>query len=630
MKSINKLYGIFSALCLLLSFSACTEEVDYSAAEKPNNAQIYFPTTMPAQVDLDRDKNSYDVMLERANADGQVTVNIDATDESGLFTIPASATFEAGEATTRLTIGYDLETLGFENYLPITLTINDESLTTSYGSAKYSFKAGVPAPYTSLGTAKFMDNFLLEGAEYECELMQNDLDPSTYRIMDPFTQLLKDGEYSTEDAQSPYIQFTVMKAGDKLNDVTLTNNDLVFFKDALTGWYYNDGSAKGDVGIYHPSRFVNMSTEDFWLHNKVLMYQEDGKPAVVQLAPYHLINGVGGWNNTQKDGVVIITFPGVVINDYSIELEYMGRLTDPKENNFALANISMGEDLEIVKYAMVEGTDIEAAVNGIIDGSIASEEIEKSGEIKIKSDLSGRCSIVAVGFAEDQPQEMAYTTFEFSTGGAKWESLGMAQYTDDYLASLFNGVEPVTYEVEVLANSGKPGIYRLVNPYGEAYPYNEPGDWDDSQDYYLDINAEDPEGVFIDFQESGLLWTPDPLIFGSMAADYLAAGNSLEDIKAAGLCGTLKDGVITFPPKTLLQIIGSDGYYGNVNGAFKVVLPGATSQAKASACKATTRMESGKAINSGKRTLKGTRFNRKTVSFSKTIEWISKCSKLIL
>ena len=50
-----------------------------------------------------------------------------------------------------------------------------------------------------------------------------------------------------------------------------------------------------------------------------------------------------------------------------------------------------------------------------------------------------------------------------------------------------------------------------------------------------------------------------------------------EDIDEAGVWGTLKDGVITFPTNALLvtaEALGGKLYYGNTNGAFKVVLPG--------------------------------------------------------
>ncbi len=52
--------------------------------------------------------------------------------------------------------------------------------------------------------------------------------------------------------------------------------------------------------------------------------------------------------------------------------------------------------------------------------------------------------------------------------------------------------EVPTYMVEVEESMTQPGLYRLVNPYGAAFPYNEPGDYDADNNYYLTINAVDP------------------------------------------------------------------------------------------------------------------------------------------
>lgn len=156
----------------------------------------------------------------------------------------------------------------------------------------------------------------------------------------------------------------------------------------------------------------------------------------------------------------------------------------------------------------------------------------------------------------------------------EWISLGYAIYRDDFMASLF-GFDPIAYEVEVQQHIEESGRYRLVNPYGAAFPYNEPGDWDASNDYYLEINAQDPQGVYIEQQALGIDWGYGMTYAYSLAANYMDNGYELEAIKAAGYCGTLENGVITFPAKTLLVTMESesDWYYANVNGGFAVVLP---------------------------------------------------------
>ena len=158
------------------------------------------------------------------------------------------------------------------------------------------------------------------------------------------------------------------------------------------------------------------------------------------------------------------------------------------------------------------------------------------------------------------------------------EKIGMGKYTEDIVGPLYDG-EVLTYEVEILESNKTPGLYRLVNPYGEAYPYNEEGDWDASKKYYLEINATDAEGVYFELQNTGLNWGDGNVYVYSYAAYYLDYGYTLDDVKAEGLAGTLVDGVITFPAESILVGFleeSDDLYYANTNGAFKVVLPGAT------------------------------------------------------
>lgn len=156
-----------------------------------------------------------------------------------------------------------------------------------------------------------------------------------------------------------------------------------------------------------------------------------------------------------------------------------------------------------------------------------------------------------------------------------FKSLGKATYTDDIVGPLFEA-DPVTYEVEVEESQDNPGKYRLKNPYGEVYPYNEPGDWDDTQDYYLVIDATDPKYVSIGLQDLGLDWGYGMMSVIGGAEYFIESGQATEDqMKEAGYYGTLKDGVITFNPKTLFVADDDGMYYANMNGAFKVVLPSA-------------------------------------------------------
>lgn len=171
--------------------------------------------------------------------------------------------------------------------------------------------------------------------------------------------------------------------------------------------------------------------------------------------------------------------------------------------------------------------------------------------------------------------EWGISEYVFTAGvPAPWVTLGNATVVDDYITGFF-GVENVAWQVELQENQLYPGYYRLVNPYGAGYPYNEPGDYDASQDYYLEIHAEDPSKVWIPITTYGMDWGYGNFIFGSMAGLRIGQG---KPEAAEGYYGQLADGIITFPADALLIGMSdyNDGglYTCNSSGAFKVVFPG--------------------------------------------------------
>lgn len=162
-----------------------------------------------------------------------------------------------------------------------------------------------------------------------------------------------------------------------------------------------------------------------------------------------------------------------------------------------------------------------------------------------------------------------YTTNAYSslTILREWVTLGWCGYCDDVVAPMY-GVDPVEYYVKVQEKYGVAGYYRLINPYCEDYPYNEPGDWDASQDYNVIIDATDPNCVIIPRQTLGLDWGDGMWSIYSYACYYMDNGYTKDEVKELGLGGTLKDGVITFGIQNLLAPLGSSLYYANNNGKF--------------------------------------------------------------
>ncbi|MCQ2076187.1 MAG: C10 family peptidase [Bacteroidaceae bacterium] len=237
-----------------------------------------------------------------------------------------------------------------------------------------------------------------------------------------------------------------------------------------------------------------------------------------------------------------------------------------------------GKDIASVKYAVIEEkieskVSLQQKITQILNGTIPAVVVlqEEKDSVVLTLTHEGSYTVIALGF--DANEEYAcngYTSFEYISE-SKWMSLGEATYTDDIVCAMLRH-EPVTYQVEVQTHSQRPGIYRLVNPYGAAYPLRQKINYDKSHDWYLAINAEDPDAVYITDQPLGVISSDGDIFTLSYGYYYMLQGISLDELKLEGILGTFKDDVITFPRNGILIGVGNDLYYSNENGAFRLDL----------------------------------------------------------
>ena len=582
------IYNVLLTVFALTAFTACSDsDSDYKWADVPTNAQVYFSNALPSQQNISKKTNSFTIPVNRVKTDDAITVGISLQSDDNFLSAPASVSFAAGQSTAELAISYDPEALVYDEFKSATLTISDASYTTPYGASEYTFKAGVLSPYASIGTGKLVEDYYW-GYNCSVNIMQNQENPNVFRIYGASAPV-------NGGSASDYLEITVCKPGDTFRGVTVTQNDLVYFADYNTGYHHSTYDA--DIMWYHPSKFTASNPEEFWLHNVVLAYQEDGTPGQIQLAPRYYMDGVGGWNASQSDDVIVITFPGYAPKDYSAAFACTGVFTDLSGSVFAEGILELGADAQDVRAVVVSAdADADAVADAIVAGDLETTAVTAGNiYVPIGEGLTGKLQVVVVVLDEEGAVKGVYASpFEYYGGGANpWQSLGIGLYTEDFIGSVF-GADPVTYEVEIEENSEHPGLYRMLSPYDGKFPYNEDGDWDASSVYNIEVNAEDPEGVYIEQQATGVDWGYGPISIISWGARYLGS-NSFEDVKAAGYLGTLVDGVITLPVFDRetddgiahyqgLTVMGTSGYYGCTNGAFKLVLPEAVdSQARAKA-----------------------------------------------
>ena len=219
-------------------------------------------------------------------------------------------------------------------------------------------------------------------------------------------------------------------------------------------------TAATDLVLYALSCGLIEETDLNWAYNRVLEYQADGTPGEIQLAPFYYMNGVGGWNYTQKDGVIDIVFPGFEKKDFTLEVEYLGRLTDADEQDYAQVGINLGADLESVKYAVTEaGGNPDELYAGIVDGSVEAPEVTSSCSVNWPLDESGTYYFVAVGYAGGEEKVAVAETIRFKSShefAPTFNPVGTGTYT---YSQFWEGDD----DGLVISKSSADNTYRIAN-----------------------------------------------------------------------------------------------------------------------------------------------------------------------
>lgn len=162
-----------------------------------------------------------------------------------------------------------------------------------------------------------------------------------------------------------------------------------------------------------------------------------------------------------------------------------------------------------------------------------------------------------------------------------WVTIGKALYTDGIVNCCLS-LEAFSMECEIQEYDGRPGYYRLVDPYKNYPPvamYSNV-DYMAKDPQYLYIHAEDPEKVWFEICNTYVAIETDgawPTFIGcSRAKRNLDAGGS-----ADGWWGTLKDGIITLPQTKGVILAGTSDSWSYPSGSyytggqtFRVALPG--------------------------------------------------------
>jgi len=393
-------------------FASCAdqaEEFKKGTVDAAGCYGVYFPA-QKTNVILDPADPTVDtILVARTKTEGAITVPYTLKDANNIF-VASELKFEDGQTESYIALAFDSAQVGVTYKLSI--AIEDPNYASQYTSNAIAIDIAVTREkWNSLGMAKYTDYWFMNKA-YDVEILQNDNDKNKYRLIDAYKGI--DADYAAEGytvvEPTSVLEFQVLKPGDVFADVTITEKGLVAYPMVHTGFIhpsYND-----EVVLLHPCNFSSHDTEDTWLFNKVLQYQENGLPAGIQFAPYYYMMSVGGWNYADAnaipgDGGIQFIFPGAVLTDYSLEIVEDFAVEGKQDVAFVF-----GADVAFVDFGAYDGAlnanQIDSKIDGILAGTdSAVVRLDSTSVVTLEFPATGQYTIVAVAYDADSVPETA-------------------------------------------------------------------------------------------------------------------------------------------------------------------------------------------------------------------------------
>lgn len=161
MKNIFKY--TFAAVLGAMTLAACTNEYKYDGvgeADKATAAGAYFlETGNPKNLEVEPGAEEFDLTLTRTNTESAQTVGIAVvSDEAGIFEVPSSAQFAAGENTATIHVTAPRAEEGGQYSLTVGI-VEDQQSIYSIGAQTYTVNM-VVQKWEKLGTGYWVDGVI--------------------------------------------------------------------------------------------------------------------------------------------------------------------------------------------------------------------------------------------------------------------------------------------------------------------------------------------------------------------------------------------------------------------------------------------------------------------------------------
>ena len=636
----------------LLMLTACHDEnlMRNAGGYGEDGMQVYFSNELPATVTISAEDGQFVVPLKRMVTEESLTVALTVTQEDGsIYEVPGSVTFEEGQDEAELVVTYNPDDVVTGEMEEITLAIEDESLTTQYGAASYTFKVG-ESPWVAyeeverepgmsdedyekafdkanlaiyredIMTAYFgVDNLkykvyiekdikvenALKAALAEAnpswdeEKVAEELKKSgagRYRLVNPYGEAYEYNEEGDwDDSQDWYLV------------VNAIDPNLVYLETSEQGldWGYGMLVVSSYPGYYIENGWTIEEYYSRWPEDFGTV--KNGVITMPAKSPLIYMPGIYGdfypTNANNKFGIALPGYP-LEVPDCSVTVQHAGTVSLTSGDYQIVADFAFGEDVEKAKYIMTDASVSEAEAALMITGDTEAGIEPSEDAVEITTETTrvyipvtdeGEYRITCVTYDEEgEAQQSGSVVFEFEKGASSWEDLGVGLWVDDFMTCGWYSSSTGEWMSEFGIEDPTPSeveIFASTKKPGMYRIENPYGDMGTLASNYIEINATDPENVYVEYQGLFTMEDGTEVALESYASYYLNNGYTVEDINtyAPGCFGKLEDGVISFTtPDKFSVYVGEYEDIGNHNGAFQVVLPEAYAEMEVKAHKASS------------------------------------------
>ncbi len=415
MKSL-KIFILAAVAIVAGLFAACSDD-DFKAGPAVSGTQVYFPESIAAEYSIGDEVSEIAIPVMRVVGTEAQTVAVLADDKSGLFSIPASVSFAAGEKKAELLMTFDRTKLEDGKEYPVSFLLNDEENTTPYGNSQLAITV-TPWPWELLGTGLFRDDWLSSmyngnSVEIEVQIHKHKSREGVYMIEDmygwPFLTEFFGG--SQADIES--------KVG-----LNYTPTNIVL-------------NASDPNAVFFSRQFSGITDKDPDYGDYEIATLKDGEGTLVDGVVTFPIQGLGlfclkGGQYANKNGNFRILLPGAEIVDYSLAVEYDSMRVDGDGVTSAVLTFNYGADVTGIGYVVVP-SNISAEERATLAAAIADgsakdlnkiENLDGSGSVTEKFVLAGSGAHTVVAVANDkngQPLTADFVAINFffpGSGGA--------------------------------------------------------------------------------------------------------------------------------------------------------------------------------------------------------------------